>query len=224
MKLKLAALVLLATTRWAGCADMGAPVPYARAAGVVPSYNWSGFYVGVMGGYGWSRSQGLEFNGGFAGGTVGVNWQASHIVLGIEAEGAWSDIGQTTTGLIGASDRVEAFGSVTGRLGVAIDSFLLYGKGGFAAANNRIRLTATGVTASDARTHAGYTAGGGVEYGFTPNWSAKAEYLFARYQSETYFAGLVPPAGVASGAFDVHTVKAGVNYRFGWGGPLVAKY
>ncbi|HYW64784.1 MAG TPA: porin family protein, partial [Bradyrhizobium sp.] len=62
-----------------------------------------------------------------------------------------------------------------------------------------------------------------VEYGFTPNWSAKAEYLFAHYESENYFAGVLPP-GVPSGSFDVHTVKAGVNYRFGWGGPVVAKY
>jgi outer membrane immunogenic protein len=23
---------------------------------------------------------------------------------------------------------------------------------------------------------------------------------------------------------DDHTVKAGINYRFGWGGPAVAKY
>jgi len=176
-----------------------------------------------MGGYGWSRSQGVDFNGGFAGGTVGANWQMSNIVLGIEAEGAWSDIGQSRAGLVGASDRIEAFGSVAGRLGLAIDNLLIYGKGGFAAASNKISLTAGGITVTDSRTHAGYTAGGGVEYGFTPTWSAKAEYLFAHYQSENYFANIVPP-GAASGAFDVHTVKAGINYRFGWGGPVVAKY
>ena len=110
------------------------------------------------------------------------------------------------------------------RLGVAFDNFLIYGKGGFAAANNKISLTAFGLTASDTRTHTGYTVGGGLEYGFTPNWSAKAEYLFAHYNSENYFAVVLPP-GVASGAFDVHTVKAGINYRFNWGpGPVVAKY
>jgi outer membrane immunogenic protein len=224
MRLKLAALALLATTTWAGAADMGAPVPYTKAAAVAPGYNWTGFYVGAMGGYGWSRSGGRDWDGGFAGGTIGANWQMSNIVLGLEAEGAWSDIGRTlTTGVIGASDRVQAFGSITGRLGLAIDNFLIYGKGGFAAADNKISLTMLGVTASDTKTHTGYTVGGGVEYGFTPTWSAKAEYLFAHYQSENYFANILPP-GAASGAFDVHTVKAGINYRFGWGGPVVAKY
>jgi outer membrane immunogenic protein len=84
-------------------------------------------------------------------------------------------------------------------------------------------VTAFGLTASDTKTHTGYTVGGGVEYGFTPNWSAKAEYLFAHYQSENYFAAILP-VGVPSGSFDVHTVKVGINYRFGWGGPVVAKY
>jgi outer membrane immunogenic protein len=223
MRLRIAALALLATTTYAGAADMPAPVPYTKAAPVVAGYNWTGFYVGAIGGYGWSRTGGVDFNGGFAGGTVGANWQMSNFVLGVEAEGAWADIGQSSTGIVGATDRVEAFGSIAGRLGVAFDNFLIYGKGGFAAANNRISLTAGGVTATDRRTHTGYTAGGGVEYGFTPNWSAKAEYLFAHYESENYFAGVLPP-GVPSGSFDVHTVKAGINYRFGWGGPVVAKY
>src|SRR4051794_6801979 len=223
MKLRIAALALLATTTYAGAADMAAPVPYTKAAAVAPGYNWTGFYIGAMGGYGWSRTSGVDFNGGFAGGTIGANWQMSNFVIGIEGEGAWADIGQSRTGIIGATDRVEAFGSITGRLGVAFDNFLIYGKGGFAAANNRISLTAGGVTVTDRRAHTGYTAGGGVEYGFTPSWSAKAEYLFAHYESENYFAGILPP-GVPSGSFDVHTVKVGVNYRFGWGGPVVAKY
>ncbi len=77
-----------------------------------------------------------------------------------------------------------------------------------------------GVSASDSRTHTGYAAVG-VEYGFTPNWSAKAEHLFAYTKRENYFRRHLPPAGVASGLFDVPTVKACINYRFGWGGPVV---
>ena len=106
---------------------------------------------------------------------------------------------------------------------MAVDNLLIYGKAGFAAASNNIKVTVLGVSLSDTQTHLGYTAGGGLEYGFTPNWSAKGEYLFAHYQSKNYFAGLAPP-GFASGTFDVHTVKFGVNYRFGWGGPVVARY
>ena len=43
------------------------------------------FYIGAMGGYGWSRSGGRDWDGGFAGGTIGANWQMSNIVLGVEA-------------------------------------------------------------------------------------------------------------------------------------------
>src|SRR3954469_7265333 len=121
MKLKLAMLALLATTTYAGAADMAAaPVPYTRAAAVAPAYNWTGFYIGAMGGGGWTRTAGADFNGAFAGGPLGATWQRSNIVLGIEGEGPWSNIGQTATaGVFGASGRVEAFGSITGRLGVA---------------------------------------------------------------------------------------------------------
>lgn len=202
-----------------------APAAY-RPAPVSPVYNWSGFYVGAMGGYGASDSQGVDFKGGFAGGTIGGNAQFSNLVVGVEVEGAWSDIGQRTSafGIITANDRIEAFGSVAGRVGFAVDNLLIYGKGGFAAASNKLSVTVLGVTASDTQTHYGYTAGGGFEYGFTPNWSAKVEYLFAHYQSENYFAALLPPIGAASGAFDVHSVKFGINYRFGWNQPVVARY
>jgi outer membrane immunogenic protein len=218
-KIKLAVLALLAATTGAGAADMPNPA-VAYQAPASPAYNWTGFYIGAMGGYGWSTSQGIDFKGGFAGGTVGANWQMSNIVLGVEVEGAWSDIGQTN---LGASDRIQAFGSATGRLGLAVDNFLIYGKGGFAAANNKLSLTALGLTLSDTQTHIGYTVGGGVEYGFAPNWSAKAEYLFAHYQSENYFTSIVA-AGLPSGALEVHTVKFGINYRFGWNAPVTARY
>jgi outer membrane immunogenic protein len=220
MKLKLTALALLALTTGAGAADMPNPAPAAYTkVPLSPAYNWTGFYIGAMGGYGWSTSQGIDFKGGFAGGTIGANWQMSNIVLGVEVEGAWADIGQSVGALLVVTDRIQAVGSATGRLGFAIDNFLLYGKGGFATASNKLSIGGF----SDTRTHIGYTAGGGVEYGFTPNWSAKAEYLFAHYQSENYFAGVLPP-GVPSGDLDVHTVKVGINYRFGWNGPVVAKY
>jgi outer membrane immunogenic protein len=204
-----------------------APPPTRAPVQVLPTgYNWSGFYIGVMGGGGWSTSQGVDFKGGFAGGTIGANAQFSNFVLGGELEAAWSDIGQTAStlfGLVSATDKIQAFGSAAVRAGFAIDNLLLYGKGGFAAANNNLKVSALGFTVSDTQTHLGYTVGAGLEYGFTPNLSAKVEYLWASYQSKNYFANLLPP-GAPSGTFDVHTVKFGLNYRFGWGGPVVAKY
>jgi outer membrane immunogenic protein len=79
----------------------------------------------------------------------------------------------------------------------------------------RMSATALGVTLSESKFHSGWTVGGGAEWAFAGQWSAKAEYMFARYDSETYLAGLLAP-GVKLGA-DVHTLKAGINYRFNWG-------
>ena len=68
-----------------------------------------------------------------------------------------------------------------------------------------------------------WTVGGGLEYGFTPNWSAKAEYMYASFANETYLSAVVP-GGTEFGA-DIHTVKFGINYRFGgFGGPIMARY
>jgi outer membrane immunogenic protein len=232
MKFVLVVLTLAGSISAVAAADvLPAPAPSAppvyRPPPVTPAYNWSGFYVGAMGGYGWSTSQGNDFKGGFAGGTVGANAQFQNFVVGVETEGAWSNIGQSATaffGLLTAKDQVQAFGSVTGRLGLAVDSLLIYGKGGYAFAANNIRITGPGGFVSDTQFHNGYTVGGGIEYGVTPNVSIKGEYLFAHYLSQNYFASIAPP-GVASGALDVHTVKLGVNYRFGWNNqPVVARY
>jgi len=69
----------------------------------------------------------------------------------------------------------------------------------------------------------GYTVGAGLEYMFAPNWSAKAEYQYYNFGSTTFTAG---PPDIVGARFrdDEHTVKVGLNYRLGWGGPVAAKY
>jgi outer membrane immunogenic protein len=84
-------------------------------------------------------------------------------------------------------------------------------------------------------TRVGWTVGGGLEWLFLPNWSAKVEYLYYDLGSvSTNF--LLPQHDNASGnnalsvgqtttRFDGHIVRAGVNYHFNWGAaPVVAKY
>jgi outer membrane immunogenic protein len=234
MKKILIAIGLVASAGAASAADMPQSAPYTRApVAVSPAYNWSGFYIGAMGGYGWSDRVTIagvaltnaDLKGGFGGGTLGFNYQApgSMFVFGVEADAAWSDIRRSATifGITG-QERIQSFGSVTGRAGVAVDAVFLYGKGGYAWADNKISATVFGLTASESHFHSGWTVGGGAEWAFAGPWSAKAEYMFARYSAENYltFPGF---AGVGL-AGDVHTIKAGINYRFGWGGPVVAKY
>nr|WP_249793663.1 outer membrane beta-barrel protein [Bradyrhizobium cenepequi] len=218
----------------ASAADLAAR-PYTKAPPpIVAAYNWTGFYIGAQGGYGWSQSVDIAgltadtdaLKGGFVGGTIGYNWQGagSLAVFGIEVDAAWSDINfnESAFGLT-FEDRIRAFGSVTGRIGYAVDAALFYVKGGYAWADNRVSLSALGVTLlSESQFHSGWTIGGGLEYGFAPNWSGKVEYMYASYANENYVAAVIP-GGVGIGA-DVHTIKAGINYRFGWGTPVVAKY
>ena len=61
-----------------------------------------------------------------------------------------------------------------------------------------------------------------MRYMFAPNWSAKAEYQYYDFGKTTFTA----PANIVGNSFrnDEHTVKVGVNYRFGWGGPGPSRY
>ena len=75
-------------------ADLATKPMYSKAPAVAPVDNWSGFYIGAMGGYGKENTSDVgALSGGFAGGTAGYNWQTGAIVLGLEADAAWSDIG-----------------------------------------------------------------------------------------------------------------------------------
>lgn len=218
MKQLLLAGVAISVATAASAADIPAR-PYAKAPppAVVAAYNWSGFYVGAMGGGGWATDAG---SGAFGGGTVGYNWQfpGSQFVFGIEVDAAGANIKDSVTeDLLGipvtTETKINSFGSVTGRAGFAMDAALIYAKGGFAWANNKATLSApaAGVSFSDSHTHTGYTIGGGLEYMFAPNWSAKGEYMFTSVGSETYNFGGLP---VDSGTIDFHTIKVGVNYHF----------
>jgi len=215
----LIAAALLSVATAASAADMQAR-PYTKAPPplVSPAYNWSGFYIGAMGGYGWDSG---DFSGGFGGGTIGYNWQfpGSQFVFGIEVDAAGGSIKDSLTEDIGGGVlateelKINSFGSVTGRAGFALDAALIYAKGGFAWANRKdsISAPAIGASISDSQFHTGYTIGGGLEYLFTPSWSAKAEYMYTSLGGETYNFGGLP---LDSTNIDFHTIKVGVNYHF----------
>ncbi|MGJ5221741.1 outer membrane protein [Bradyrhizobium oligotrophicum] len=200
-------------------ADLAAR-PYTKApAPLAAVYNWTGFYLGAVGGYAQENASGdPKMKGGFVGGTVGYNWQTSNIVFGLEADGAWADVNASATALgITVASKTDALGTVRGRVGVAFDQVLLYATGGYAWIDNKISVTALGVTVSDSKFHSGWTAGAGVEAFIAPQWSVKGEYLYRSLAGETYFGGAVP-----TGTLNFHSVQFGVNYHFG--GPVVAKY
>ena len=201
-------------------ADLAAR-PYTKApAAAIAINNWTGYYLGAMGGYAQENSDGIgTLSGGFAGGTAGYNWQMGNVVLGIEADAAWADVGATAVafgGLASATSKIRDMGTVRGRVGYAFDSVLIYGTGGYAWADNRINATLLGLSASDSHFHSGWTVGAGVEVMFAPKWSVKAEYLYRSFQGETYnfnFPG-IGAANVATGTLNLNSVQVGVNYHF----------
>ena len=134
-----------------------------------------------------------DLKGGFGGGTVGYNWQTGNFVFGIEADAAWSDIKYSETAFgVTLADKIQSFGSVTGRFGFAAKAALFYVKGGYAWADNQISATALGATFSESRFHSGWTIGGGLEYLFVPNWSGKIEYMYADYSNSNYLTAFTP--------------------------------
>jgi outer membrane immunogenic protein len=66
----------------------------------------------------------------------------------------------------------------------------------------------------------GWTLGAGVEKKFTPNWSAKLEYLYVDFGTHTYFGGTGNAVDVS---FHDHIIRGGFNYAFTMG-PVVARY
>ena len=100
---------LVATCVAAQAADLPMPPAYQTPPVVVPVYNWTGFYVGVNGGYGWGNQDpfnlltnrfdqfSVPFSGGMFGGTFGGQIQSGRVVMGIEADIDWANINGSAT-------------------------------------------------------------------------------------------------------------------------------
>ena len=233
-KLLLSAAVLAGTVLPASAADMP-PRTYTAPAYTAPAliYNWTGFYIGGHLGGAFGDDNGLLGSGGrFMGGVQGgFDYQfAPNWVAGVEAQYSW--LNSNATGVLFPANtlvisRNDQIGSVTGRFGYTWGPALVYAKGGFAWRDNpNIGVTVGSTPVAFATTggnNNGWTVGAGLEYMFAPNWSAKAEYQYYNFGSANFTS---PAALVPAGSFttDDHTVKAGVNYRFNWASPVVARY
>lgn len=166
-------------------------------------------------------------NGFLGGGQIGYNFQSGIVVFGIEADASWTNIKGTTPCLfiLSCEREVQALGTITGRLGFTADRALIYVKGGGAWAHveHDVKLFGTSVTSAD-KTLWGWTVGTGVEYAITENWSAKLEYNYMDFGSNTLGFPIEEFGTVnVDTTTSIHAVKFGVNYRFG-GGPVVARY
>lgn len=205
-----AALAVLAIAAPAFAADMPSRRPVYKAAPALPIFNWTGFYAGVHGGYGWGDAANLDPSGWFGGGQIGYNWQfAPNWVWGVEADIAGADLNDNSGFGTLANVKTNVFGTARVRLGYTVDRTMVYGTGGFAWAHTR----ASDGLFRDDQSNYGWTIGAGIEHAFAPNWSAKLEYLYADYGDDRYF--LTAPTRVD---LKTSTVKVGINYLFNTGG------
>jgi outer membrane immunogenic protein len=224
--------------------------PYTKApVAVSPLYDWSGFYVGVFGGGGFGNHNinnalgpagfaNYTFNydstGAVAGGDVGYQLQSGQYVIGVEANGMWSDIkGSDATQLANIgfidADNLRWTGSFVTKGGIAVDRLLLYFDGGWAYGDILHTNTNPGnVPAVDSfEVHrSGLTAGGGIAYAVTNNLIGKIDY---RYYNFGTFSRLGLPTFTPNGvlpysdATQYSVVTLGLDYKFGVGA-VVAKH
>jgi outer membrane immunogenic protein len=222
--LALAVSGALLGVRGAGAADM--PVKAVPPAAVVAA-NWTGLYVGAAGGVGWGRTNHTDLNppvafdrgpwgisGGIVGGTVGYNWQMGHAVLGVEGDGSWAHIHKDFQGVNCNSGLcftdVQSLGTVRGRLGYAANDLLVFATAGAAVAGVRAGIYGCTPECIDDKTRWGWTVGGGFEWFFVRNWSAKVEYLYADFGNKVnYFTGFNNTVRL-----NTSLLRAGINYHF----------
>jgi outer membrane immunogenic protein len=210
-------VIFLATT---GYAALATDLPRKGPAYIEPFFSWSGFYLGLNGGYGWGTSNwtatagGLttgDFNisGALAGGTIGYNLQTGVWVWGVEGDldASWIKGSTTTFCAVPCTTENKWLATARGRVGYAWNRWLPYITGG--AAFGDIKITGIG---SESDTKLGWTAGAGLEYAFLGAWSAKLEYLYVDLGTVGCSAATCAPA--ADVKFNTNIVRAGVNYRF----------
>ncbi|WP_188611219.1 outer membrane protein [Chelatococcus reniformis] len=222
--------------------------PVAPAV-IVPVFTWTGFYVGVNAGYAWNTNNdnnaygygypgyaGYGYygdsgsDGGFAGGgQIGYNYQIGQFVIGAEADIQYADLGGKNNYGYG-NQGMDWFGTVRARAGFAFDRALIYATGGFAyggGGNNNSAYFGNNYGYGGAyyggngdNTATGWTVGGGLEYAFTDNITAKVEGLYVsldRGNSDVYLPGAALATSYYSNGSknnEFGVVRVGLNYKF----------
>ncbi len=245
---------------------MAADLPRKAPAALpppAPVYNWTGFYVGVNGGWGWTNTEAtvaqtggtLDFNpatlstranGALFGGQLGYNYQfGSNWVLGIEGDFDGTGMSKSAGVLypsllaVGRNDgfagsaKIDWLATVRGRLGYTWGPSMAYITGGGAweevnynalvSSNLSAGVFGTSAAGSLSKTNTGWTLGAGYEYMLTPNWIARAEYLYYNFHNDTTLALTFPPncqgaptcgANVSVDSKNVNVLRVGLSYKF----------
>jgi outer membrane immunogenic protein len=173
-------------------------------------------------------------SGFLGGGQIGYNYQMGWAVLGVQADIEGMDVQGTTPCIVAFSCSANShwLATVTGRIGgVVADKTLIYVKGGAAWMNTTHTFSSSsalglgiggigGASISADSTPVGGLLGMGVEYAFSPNWSAFIEYDYIQFQNTNVGFSLTPLVGVGGATANVNIqeklsiAKVGANYKF----------
>jgi outer membrane immunogenic protein len=227
----LAALASLPISLPARAADMTVGPRAMPPSSYIPAqFYWTGFYLGVGAGDAWGTSTFTDpfstavaspsLNGFLVTGVTGVNYQISSVVIGVEGEftGTWAKGNAVDITLNNLQASVFWTASITGRLGLAFDRLLIYGKGGagFDYDRDTVNQAATGGSAIGSTYRAGWTVGGGIEYAITEHWTGRVEYDYFKFPVKGFsFTGsTIPAIGSGTVGINLNEVKGIVSYKF----------
>lgn len=208
----LVSALLAGTATAAMAADLVEPVPAAPDAAVEETqvYSWDGAYLGIFGGANWLHSSlddgALDRSGTQTGGMLGsfAGWNRqldNNIVFGLEGDLKYDWNEKKYNGYQVGTDWG---GSARARVGYAFDDALIYAAGGWTAANAFV--DPPGNNNSKEKMLNGWTVGAGVDYKFTDNIFARAEYRFNDYGKENF--------GGTKADFQQHNAILGVGFKF----------
>ena len=209
--------------RFLACAALGALTLLPTAPALAQEMDWSGFYLGVTGGYDVTDSHSEyvlapapaipSIQQGMLGGvSAGANLQNGIVVLGVEATAAIGNVSATFANPLGVSDDVTAGSDfqalLLGRAGVAVGNVLPYLTAGLAVAH---AYSTTPSGADDDGFFAGAAYGAGIEIALDDNWSVKGQYLHSNMTGGNFHIGQTYET---NSALSSDTFMLGVNFRF----------
>lgn len=221
----------------------------APLAAPVMTYNWTGCYIGGNVGGGWARtrqtyavpftvlfsdSRGSDVIGGAQ---IGCDYQFDRFVIGTQGQFEFGRINssqvQPLFPTFTSTAQTRNIFTATARAGYLVaPSVLLYVKGGGAWAQTYLAsigsVPFTFLSQSATSNRSGWTVGGGAEWMFSPGWSVFAEYNYMDFGTSLtpYINGpnTIGTPSILNVKLTTQTALVGVNYKFNWGGPGVARY
>ena len=223
----------------AALAAPAAMLAFPGTAAAADEESLSGFYVAVNAGYGtgskdWqgppnaiptppltsANTAEHDADGLLLGAAIGGRWQTGYVVLGLEAEGAWTDFSDDSpsTAFAGRTNRTEVdwLATVTAQAGIAAGGILGYAELGAAFARDQYTIVDADGAAPDesdriSDTRSGFVIGLGFELPVSQKLSARGEWNYVNFGGSEY--------SISGDLWQIdqtmHVIRLGVVYRFG---------